>query len=285
MMGMEALRIEDVAAGYGGPLVLDGVTLAVSPGEFVGVIGPNGSGKSTLVRVVSRVLPAARGRVLLAGRDVAHLGHRAMAREMAVVPQASAGGGAMYDFSVEDVVRMGRTAHLGRFQFAGDADRAAVGRAMEATEVTALRERSLAALSGGERQRVMIARALAQEPHLLFLDEPDAHLDINHKVEVFDLLAELNRRAGLTVLCISHDLNLAAQYVGRLVLLAGGRVVADDRPEAILTEAVIRAVYGVETVVRPHPVTGRPQVSLVPGGVVHRRDAGGAEDLFGKRRE
>jgi iron complex transport system ATP-binding protein len=260
---MEALRIEDVAAGYGGPLVLDGVTLRVAPGEFVGVIGPNGSGKSTLVRVVSRVLPPTRGRVFLAGSDVAHLGRRTMARQMAVVPQTQP---MTFELTVEDVVRMGRTAHLGRFEFAGQRDAAACRTAMEATDVWSIRERSLAALSGGERQRALIARALAQEPHLLFLDEPDAHLDINHQVEVFDLLAALNRRDGLTVLCISHDLNLAAQYVGRLVLLSGGRVAADDRPEGILTEATIRAVYGAETIVQPHPLTGRPQVSLVPGG-------------------
>jgi iron complex transport system ATP-binding protein len=260
--GMDALVVEDVAAGYGGPLVLDGVTLRVAAGEFVGIIGPNGSGKSTLVRAVSRVLHLVRGRVLVAGRDVARMSRRAIAREMAVVPQTQP---TVYDFTVEDIVRMGRTAHLGRFEMAGEADRAACRRAMEATEVFDLRARSLVALSGGERQRVLIARALAQEPHLLLLDEPDAHLDINHKVEVFDLLAALNRSEGLTVVCISHDLNLAAQYAERLVLLAEGRVAADDAPEAILTEANLRRVYGAETVVRPHPVTGRPQVSLVPG--------------------
>ena len=259
---MNALTVEDVAAGYGGPLVLDGVGFAVAPGEFVGVIGPNGSGKSTLVRAVSHVLSLARGRVLLNDRDVTGLGRRAIAREMAVVPQTQP---VLYDFTVEDVVLMGRTAHLRRMQPMGDADRLACARAMEATEITDLRARSLTALSGGERQRVTIARALAQEPHLLILDEPDTHLDINHKVEVFDLLADLNRKDGLTVLCISHDLNLAAQYVHRLILLERGRVAADDVPAAILTEKTIRRVYGAETVVRPHPVTGQPQVSLVPG--------------------
>jgi len=263
MVLMDALTIEDVACGYGGPLVLDGASLRVAPGEFVGIIGPNGSGKSTLVRAISRVLALARGRVLLVGRDVARLSRRAIAREMAIVPQIQP---LVYDFTVEDVVQMGRTAHLGRFEMAGETDRAACRRAMEATEIFALRRRSLAALSGGERQRVLIARALAQEPHLLVLDEPDAHLDINHKVEVFDLLAALNRSEGLTVVCISHDLNLAALYAGRLVLLLDGRVAADDAPEAILTETTLRRVYGAETVVRPHPVTGRPQVSLVPGG-------------------
>lgn len=259
---MNALAVEDVAADYGGPPVLAGVSLEVTAGEFVGILGPNGSGKSTLVRVVSHVLPPSRGRVLVGGRDVGRIGRRALAREMAVVPQTQP---VLYEFSVEDVVLMGRTAHLGRFQFVGPADRAACRRAMEATEVFDLRDRSLEALSGGERQRVLIARALAQEPHLLILDEPDAHLDINHKVEVFDLLAGLNRDEGLTVVCISHDLNLAAQYAGRLVLLAHGRVAADDAPEAILTEDTIRRVYGARTVVQPHPTTGRPQVSLVPG--------------------
>jgi len=270
---MYALAVKDVAAGYGGPLVLDGVNFRVAPGEFVGVIGPNGSGKSTLVRAISRVLPLARGKVLLTGRDVARMGRRSIAREMAVVPQTQP---LVYDFTVEDLVRMGRTAHLGRFQMAGETDHAICRRAMEATEVFDLRARSLAALSGGERQRVLIARALAQEPHLLVLDEPDAHLDINHKVEVFDLLAELNRAEGLTVVCISHDLNLAAQYAERLILLAGGGVAADDTPQAILTEANLRRIYGAETVVQPHPTTGRPQVSLVPGGAEVRtshRDA------------
>jgi len=259
---MDALVVDDVAAGYGGPLVLGGVTLKVAPGEFVGVIGPNGSGKSTLVRAITRVLPLVRGRVALGGRDVAHMSRRAVAREMAVVPQTQP---LVYEFTVEDIVQMGRTAHLGRFQMAGDADRAACRRAMEATQIFTLRSRSLAALSGGERQRALIARALAQEPHLLVLDEPDAHLDINHKVEVFDLLASLNRDEGLTVVCISHDLNLAAQYAGRLIVLDEGRVAADDVPEAIITEDLLRRVYGTETVVQPHPVTGRPQVSLVPG--------------------
>ena len=275
---MDALVLEDVSGGYGTRPVLKGVSFRVGAGEFVGVIGPNGSGKSTLVRGISRILPVLSGRVFLEGSDAAGMTRREIARRLAVVPQTQP---LFYDFTVDEVVRMGRTPHLGRFQLAGATDREACRRAMEATEVYHLRGRSLAALSGGERQRALIARALAQQPRLLLLDEPDAHLDINHKVEVFDLLAELNRSEGLTVVCISHDLNLAALYARRIILLTEGQVAADDTPEAILTEPILRRTYGVETVVRPHPVTGRPQVNLLPGA--HRTGPGRREEQEQKR--
>lgn len=255
------LRIESLAVGYGGEPVLKGLNLAVARGEFLVVVGPNGSGKSTLVRAVTGALSPAEGRILLDGRDLRGLRPREVARTLAVVAQDTSVG---FPFTVEEIVALGRIPHLPPLRSETPRDRAAVERAMRLTGTQPLAGRLVTALSGGERQRVMVARALAQEPRLLILDEPTAHLDIAHQVELLDLVRRLNRTEGLTVLAILHDLNLAALYADRLVMLRGGRVWAEGPPAEVLTEANILAVYGSRVKIVRHPATGQPQVMLLP---------------------
>jgi len=266
------LRIEAVTVGYGGPPVLKGLDLAVARGEFLVVVGPNGSGKSTLVRAVTGALVPSEGRILLEGRELRRLRPREIARRLAVVSQDTAVG---FDFTVEEIVALGRTPYLSPLRSETPRDRAAVQEAMRQTGTLGLAGRLVTALSGGERQRVMIARALAQEPQLLVLDEPTAHLDIAHQVEILDLVRRLNQTEGLTVLAILHDLNLAALYADRLVMLKDGRVWAGGAPAEVLTEANIQAVYGSRVKVVRHPMTGQPQVMLLGREAARSRETAG----------
>jgi iron complex transport system ATP-binding protein len=247
--------------------VLDGVSLAVERGERFGILGPNGSGKSTLVRLLSRVLTPHRGRIRLDGRDLAAIPTRELARRIAVVPQETA---LDFPFSVMEVVLMGRAPHLGGFGFEGDRDVEAAERAMAEAGVEHLAGRSFHELSGGEKQRVVIARALAQEPELLLLDEPTTFLDIKHEVAIFDLLTDLSAERGITIVIVLHDLNLAALYCQRLAFLKEGRLLACGRTEDVLTYANVRATYDTEVYVGVNDLTGR--LNVLPLGRALRDD-------------
>lgn len=257
------IQVDDVTLAYGAEPVVAGASFHVRQGEWVGLIGPNGSGKTTLLKAVSRVLAPRQGTIAVDSVPVQQYRPPALARRMAVVAQQSP---MPDDFTVRDVVAMGRIPHLGRFQGEGPHDIEAVERALALTGTAELADRPVGELSGGERQRVALARGLAQEPSLLLLDEPMNHLDIGFQAEILDLLAHLVRHEGLTVISVQHDLNLAAQYCDRLILLKEGRVRAVGRPEDVITEELIEEVYGVPVRVAPHPVTGTPCVHLVPKG-------------------
>lgn len=257
---MSYLTLSSITAGYGARPVLQEFSLQVPKGEFLAVVGPNGSGKSTLVRTISRALRPQAGRVLLNGQDVHRMRARDLARHLAVVAQETA---VEFDFTVEEVVALGRIPHLLPLRGETARDKAAVRQAMAMTDTAQLAGRPITRLSGGERQRVMAARALAQEPSLLLLDEPTAHLDIAHQVELLDLTRRLNRQQGLTVLAVLHDLNLAAQYADRLLMLKEGRTFAEGPPADVLTEANVLAVYGSRVKVIRHPVEGSPHVILL----------------------
>lgn len=259
MSSTPLLSVEDLRVSYGKIPALRGVTLHADRGEFVGIIGPNGSGKSTLLRTIARELRPEGGRVVLDGRDVASFQARAFARRVAVVPQSTA---IAFDFAVLEVVLLGRTPHLGRLEIEGADDYQIAEQALSATDTAHLRARPATALSGGELQRVMVAKALAQEPELLLLDEPTAHLDINHQLHIMDLVRGLNAERAMTVVSVHHDLNLAAQYCERLVVLKDGLVFAEGRPEDVITPKAVREAYGAEVEVGMHPVNGRPVVIL-----------------------
>jgi iron complex transport system ATP-binding protein len=253
-----AIEIENLFFAYGERRVLDGISLAIEKGEMVGVLGPNGSGKTTLLKVVSGVLTG-RGTVRLGGRTSASYARRELSRMIAVVPQESE---IHFPFSAAEIVLMARASHHGRLALEGAADLEAARRSMTATETAELANRWLHELSGGEKQRVMIARALAQEAEILLLDEPAAFLDLKHQLGVFDLMRRLNRERGLTIVAALHDLNLAALFFPRLVLLGDGKVFRDGPPEDVLTEGNIRQVYGVDVrVERPAPER-RPHIFL-----------------------
>ncbi|CCH34433.1 ABC transporter ATP-binding protein [Actinosynnema sp. NPDC047251] len=233
--------------------ILRGVTVSVGGGEVHGIVGPNGSGKSTTLRCVYRALQPTGGVVRLGGRPLAELTVRESAREMAALTQDSH---VEFDFTVAEVVAMGRLPHQTGFDGETREDREICASALSRMDAAHLSGRSFLSLSGGERQRVLIARALAQEPNVLVLDEPTNHLDISHQLAVLALV----RGLGITVLTVLHDLNLAAAYCDRLHVMDDGLVVVSGKPEDVLTPDVLLEVFRVKAHVVPHPVSGVPQL-------------------------
>lgn len=253
------LHLQSVSAGYAGGLVLQDVTLNIAAGDFIGLVGPNGSGKTTLLRVLSGVLPARQGEVRLGNRKLQEMSRRDIAKQVAHLRQDCELGLA---FSVREMVVMGRSPHLPRFGRETPHDLAIVERALDLAHVAHIADRPITEISGGERQRAFIAMCLAQEPQVFLLDEPISHLDIGHQLSVLNLLRNLSRQAHMTVVAVFHDLNLAAEYCDRLVLLDQGRVAAAGVPEDVLTIERIQEIYGATVLVGRNPVSGSPQVVL-----------------------
>ncbi|MGC9540693.1 ABC transporter ATP-binding protein [Streptomyces sp. UG1] len=255
---MTSLRAQGVVRRVAGRVIVDGVTLALRPGETVGLLGPNGSGKSTLLRLLAGVLAPTAGVVTLDGRPLGDVGRRAAARRVATVEQDAH---TQTELTVRDVVALGRIPHRRAWTPATAADAEAVRAALERTGLTDRAGQSWHTLSGGERQRAQIARALAQEPRELLLDEPTNHLDIQHQLDLLDLVAAL----PVTTVIALHDLNLAAMYCDRLLVLHAGRAVAEGTPAEVLTPTLIEQVYGVRAEVTDDP--GHPVIRyLRPAG-------------------
>src|SRR4030042_974142 len=249
------LRLNNVSLGYGKQAVLRNVSFEAKPGEMLGIIGPNGSGKSTLIKGITRLLQPISGQIFLDGRNIASIRRRELAQLVAVVPQNPT---LPELFTALEVVLMGRTPHLGLLRYEGEKDLATVQKAMEATQTLAFAERTVGELSGGERQRLTIARALAQEPKIILMDEPTANLDINYQIETLGLARQLCRQHKLIVVVTLHDLNLASQYCDRLVLLSDGRIYCQGTPKAVINAQTIKEVYGAKVYVYPHPINGLP---------------------------
>ena len=258
------LQATGISFAYGrrrtaGQRVLDGVSLAVERGTIIGLLGPNGSGKTTLLRILAGVLAPQSGSVTIDGRPIAQMSRRDLARRVAVVPQETHSA---FDFSVIDMVLMGRYPHLGAFELEGAADQAIARDALAATGTAELEARPFATLSGGEKQRVVIASALAQASDVLLLDEPTAALDLGYQFEITALLRRLNADRGTTMIVSTHDLNLVAALCERVVLLKQGQVVAHGATEATLTPEHIRLLYEVEADVQFNPLAGH--LTVVP---------------------
>lgn len=241
--------------------MLRGASLDVPADGVVGILGPNGSGKTTLLRVLAGTLRPSSGHVTLDGVDLSRLSRSMMARRMAVVPQETH---LAFDFTVLEVVLMGRYPHLGTFEVEGPRDLALARRALEATGTGAFEDRLFATLSGGEKQRVVIASALAQSAEVLLLDEPTASLDLGYQLEIGLLLQRLNRERAATLVMATHDLNLAASLCDTLVLMRDGRVLASGSTSEVLTSAMVRQLYDVEADVRVHELAGH--LTVVPLG-------------------
>ncbi|MFT4009283.1 MAG: ABC transporter ATP-binding protein [Nocardioidaceae bacterium] len=251
------LRTEQVSLGYGDHTVVDSLDLVVPQGRVTAIVGANASGKSTLLRGLARLLKPSSGRVLLDGTSVQDLRTLDVAKLLALLPQTPV---APDGITVADLVGRGRYPHQGWFRRWSSDDDTAVARALEATGTAELADRPVAELSGGQRQRVWVAMALAQETDLLLLDEPTTYLDINHQVELLDLLTELNRDRGTTIVIVLHDLNLAFRYAHHLVAMKDGRIVAEGAPGDIVTTDLVTDVFGLSCRVVPCPVSGAPLV-------------------------
>jgi iron complex transport system ATP-binding protein len=262
-------RAERLAFRYPGADrdAIDGVSLDVPQGACTALLGPNGSGKSTLLRLLLGVLAPRSGQVLFGGRPVGGWSRGELAREIGVVPQ---GEELAFPVTARELVGMGRYPHLGSWRRESATDRAAVDEAMRTCDVLHLERRLVSSLSGGEQQRARLARALAQQPRVLALDEPTAALDISHEMSIFELLRQLGR-AGVTVLLATHNINLAARYATRFVLMDGGRIAADGAPAEVMRQELLESVYRWPLRVTSHPGpgpdTGAPQVTPIAAGL------------------
>lgn len=265
MVEQVLLNVDGISYRYNSTPVLKGVSFQLAPGEMVAVVGPNGSGKSTLLKCVSGLLRPEQGDITLAGKSISSYSAKERARQVAVVPQETV---LAFDLNVTEAVLMGREPHLKPFQRETVADVAAAQAAMEQTGTRALAERPVSTLSGGERQRVLIARALAQEPQLLILDEPTSQLDITYQAEILGLLQHLNSQRKVAALAAIHDLNLAVQYFERFILLSDGQIFALGTAAQVITGENLQRVYPTQTVqimVNRHPLHHRPFVTVFPG--------------------
>lgn len=258
---MVNLQIRQVSFSYFNGLVLNDISLAIQPGEMIGLLGPNGSGKTTLLKLACGLLKPARGEIKLDGASLRQLGRKAIARSVAVVPQQFK---ISFAFTAAEIVMLGRIPFLRAFAEDCEEDRQIVAESLNLVGIGELAKRRFDELSGGERQKVILAMALAQEPKLLLLDEPTAHLDISHQVEILELVRQLNAERCLTVIAAIHDLNLASLYFNRLVLLKEGRILADGTPAQVLTAEMINEVFSASVIVQPHPITGSPHIVVKP---------------------
>jgi len=264
---MPVIETKDVVFGYEAKPLFDHLNMSIESGQFVGLVGPNGSGKTTFLNLLTRVLKPLSGQIRIDGADIHSLSARELARKVAVVPQESI---IIFPFTVREVVLMGRAPHL-RSVLEKDEDFAIVDAAMEMIGIAHLGDRPITQLSGGERQSVIIARALAQMPAILLLDEPTAFLDIKHQVDIYDILTRLNRERKMTIVAVSHDLNLASHYCERILVFKQGRLKFDGRPESAITPEIVREVYEADVVVRADERTGRPYVLPIhPDGYTRR---------------
>lgn len=254
------IQLKGVTTGYNGEPVLRNLNFEVAQGEFVAVLGPNASGKTTLLRVIAKSLLPLEGAVFISGRNLEHIPPRALARQVGVVPQEDHIG---FDFTSLEIVAMGRYPYLKRLAPLSCEDWRKIEWAMQSTNTTSLKHRPVTAISGGERKRVILARALAQEPEILLLDEPTSNLDINYQKEILSLLQQLNAEHGLTVLLVIHDINLAALVAKRILMLnRDGSIHALGTPEEVLTEEHLETVYGTDLQVEVNAMTGKPRVSF-----------------------
>ncbi|WP_017612017.1 ABC transporter ATP-binding protein [Nocardiopsis salina] len=258
----ESLTAADLSWSVEGAHILAGVDVHVPTGSLTGLLGPNGSGKSTLLRGIARLGKLDGGVVHIGPDDVYRLPRRALARRLALVEQRS---DTDIDLRVLDVVLLGRTPYRSVLQAESDTDMAIAMHQLERVDLAHLAHRRWRTLSGGEQQRVHLARAMAQEPSLLVLDEPTNHLDVGHALQLLAMV----QHSGLTVLAALHDVNLAAAFCDRLVVLHEGRVAASGTPEQVLTAELMARVYGVEAEVALHPRTGRPHLWFHPPAVAH----------------
>src|SRR4030043_137359 len=257
------IEVDSIFFRYHQDWVLQDVSFQLRKGEFVGVIGPNGSGKTPLLKILYRLLSPQQGEVFFDRLSLKKMSRGEIAKKIAVVAQETYPA---FPFRAIEMVLMGRSPYLGHLMFENPKDLEIAKKAMEWTETLPIAERSIDELSGGERKRVFIARALAQEPEIILLDEPTANLDIHHQIDFLDLVLHLNREKGLTIVMASHDLNIASEYSDRLILLREGRIYKIGPPREVITRENIEEVYGCKVWVDENPISGMPRITLLKKG-------------------
>jgi iron complex transport system ATP-binding protein len=257
---MNAIQTNNLTFGYKHRPVLHSLSLSIAGGEMVGILGPNGSGKTTLLKIFSGVLRA-EGEVRIKDKHIESYHRRELSQLFAVVQQEAR---VNFPYSAAEIVLMGRASYHSPLALENQHDLEVARTSMDLTDSLAFADRYLHELSGGEKQRVMIARALAQEPEILLLDEPSAFLDLKHQIQVFELLLRLNRERGLTIIAALHDVNLAALFFPRLLILCNGRIHRDGAPGEVLTEKTIEEVYGIRVRIEHDSGTKKPQLFICP---------------------
>ncbi len=243
---MYALEVKNLKFGYNRETILKDVSFNIEKGKFISIIGPNGSGKSTLLKNLNGIYTPSGGKVTVDSIDINRIKTKELAKKIALVPQNTI---IDYEFTVEDIVLMGRHPYKGRFQREDDNDYEIVKEALEMTNTFHLKDRIITEISGGERQRVIIAKALAQNPSIILLDEPTSHLDINHQIEILNLLRKLNQEKGTTIVVVIHDINLASRYSDKIIMLNEGEIIGIGRPEEVITKENIEFAYNLKVAI------------------------------------
>ena len=246
------LKISQLNFSYSAVPFIESMSFSINEGNYVGIIGPNGSGKSTLIKLIAGILNPLDGEILINHKNISKIDRKYIARIMAYVPQDVE---MTFNFSVEQIVTMGRYPHEENLFTKDDKSKSIVEGALQKTGLLPFKDRAFTDLSGGEKQRVILASALAQQTNLLLLDEPTSALDLKHQQEIYRLLKHLCEDEGKTVVVVTHDINLAAQYCDRLILLNGGKIVMDGSPEDVLKFSIIEEVYGVKVYIDINPFT------------------------------
>lgn len=249
---MNAIDVKNLEFGYKENPVIKNISFNIKSGSFVSIIGPNGSGKSTLLKTINSIYKANRGTISLYGKDISSYKKRELAKTIALVPQDT---NIEYDFTVEDIVMMGRHPYKKRFETELETDHKIVNEALELTNTLVLKDRAINQISGGERQRAIIARALAQKPAVILLDEPTSNLDINHQMDILNLLKKLNKESGLTVVLVIHDINLACRYSDEIILLHKGEILGIGTPEEVITVENVEDAYNMNVAIEKNKYT------------------------------
>jgi iron complex transport system ATP-binding protein len=258
---MAILEVENLRAGYGNGAVIEDIRFSLQKGEFVSILGPNGSGKSTLIKALQGLLKDVSGEVKVAGADLFRMKRREIAQKIAFVPQIF---DVVFEFSVTEIVSMGRYAHQRRLAGLSSSDKSVIEEVLNMVEVAHLKEKKIAHLSGGERQRVLIARALAQDAPILFLDEPSSHLDINYGVEIFQILERLQKEQEKTILSTEHNINLVIPYSQKIIFLKSGKIHSQGPPAVLITRENIKQVFQADVDIRENIHSKLPEISLIP---------------------
>jgi iron complex transport system ATP-binding protein len=257
---MSIISAENINFSYAVKPVMERVSFAIDEAQIVAFIGPNGSGKTTLLKIINGTLFPDAGQMLIDGKETSRWSRKDIAQKVAIVPQETA---VVFPFYAEEIVLMGRFPHLSNYRFENKKDYRIVHEAMEKTDTLAFAARRFDELSAGERQRVLIARALAQEPKVLLLDESTVFLDLKHQAQFLALLRQLNTAQQLTVIFVTHDINLAAQHADRIILLYSGKIYAIGKPAEVITAANIKEVYDVDSLIDQNPQSGLPRMTLL----------------------